>query len=91
MYLFVNITNFELYSGSFICGFDIVNRGKTHRKNPFFYLHVRSGSLADVPMRICHQNNGGSNISKRKINKLWREFFPICPPVSLGEQRILIK
>ena len=35
MYLFVNITNFELYSVSFICGFDIVNGGKTHRENPF--------------------------------------------------------
>ena len=42
-------------------------------------------------MRICHQNNGGSNISKREINKLWREFFPNCAPVSLREQRILIK
>ena len=38
MYLFVNITNFELYSVSFICGFDIVNGGggvETHRENPF--------------------------------------------------------
>ena len=26
-------------------------------------------------IRICHQNNGGSNISKREINKLCREFF----------------
>ena len=39
------------------------------------FVRVRSGSLADVRMRICHQNNGGWNISKREINKLWREFF----------------
>ena len=39
-----------------------------------------SGSLADVRMHICHQKNGGSNISKREINKL----FPNCSPVSLG-------
>ena len=81
MYLFANITNFGLYSVSFNCGFDIVNGGKTHWENP----------LPDVRMRICHQNNGGSNISKREINKLWREFFPNCAPVSLGEQRILIE
>ena len=54
-------------------------------------VRVRSGSLADVRMRICHQNNGGSNISKREINKLWREFFPKWAPVSLGEQWILTK
>ena len=35
MYSFVNITNFELYPVSFICGFDIVNGEKTHRENPF--------------------------------------------------------
>ena len=71
---------------SFICGFDIVNGrgGEPTGKIHFCYLRVRSGSLADVRMRICHQNNGG-------INKLWREFFPNCAPVSLGEQRILIK
>ena len=34
------------------------------------FVRVRSASLADVRMRICHQNNGGSNISKRKIDKL---------------------
>ena len=72
VYLFVIDTNFELYSVSFICGFDIV---KAHRENStgkihFCYLRVRSGSLADVRMRICHQSNGGSNISKREINKL---------------------
>ena len=55
------------------------------------FVRVRNESLADVRMRICHQNNGGSNISKREINKLWREFFPNFAPVSLGEQQILIK
>ena len=55
------------------------------------FVCVRSGSLADVRMRIWHQNNGGSNISKREINKLWREFFPNFAPVSLGEQQIRIK
>ena len=33
-------------------------------------------------MRICYQNNGGSNISKHENGKLWRDFFPNC--VSLG-------
>ena len=55
------------------------------------FVRVRSGSLADVRMRICHQNNSGSNISKREINKLWRDFFPNCAPVSLVEQRILVE
>ena len=55
------------------------------------FVRVRNGSLADVRMRICRQNNGGSNISKREINKLWREFFPNCAPVLLEEQRIVIK
>ena len=80
VYLFVNIANFELYSVSFICGFDIVNGAKFTGKIHFCYLRVCSGSLADVRMRICHQNNGGSNISKRGINKHWREFFPNCAP-----------
>ena len=55
------------------------------------FVRVRSGRLADVRMRICHQNNGGSNISKCEMNKLLGEFLPNCAPVSLGEQRILIK
>ena len=59
---------------SFICGFDIVNGGKTNKENPFLLSAVG----VDVRMRICHQDNGGSNISKREINKLWRECFPNC-------------
>ena len=48
--------------------------GKIH----FCYLRVRSESLADVRMRICHQGNGGSNISKREIYKLWMKFSQLC-------------
>ena len=55
------------------------------------FVPVSSGSFADVRMRICHQNNGGSNISKREINKPWTAFFPNYAPVLLGEQRILVK
>jgi hypothetical protein len=52
---------------------------------------VRSASLADLRMCICYQNNGGSNISKRENSELWRDYFPNCARVSLGEQQILIK
>ena len=51
VYLFVNITNFELYSVSFICGFDIVNWGKTHRENPFL-SPARAQSRWSVAMQI---------------------------------------
>ena len=54
----------------------------------FYSLRVRSASLAELRMRIYYQNNGGS---KRENIKLWRDFSPNCAPVSLGEQRILIK
>jgi hypothetical protein len=54
-------------------------------------VRVRSASLAELRMRICYKNNGGSNISKRENIKLWRDFSPNCAPVSHGEQRILIK
>jgi hypothetical protein len=65
--------------------------GKTTGKIHFSCLRVRSASSADMRMRICYQNNGGSNISKRENIQLWRNIFPNCAPVSLGEQRILIK
>ena len=55
----------------------------------FHYLRVRSASLTDV--RISNKNNGDLNISKRENSKLWRAVFPNCTPVSLGEQRILLK
>jgi hypothetical protein len=32
----------------------------------FYSLRVRSASLAELRMRICYQNNGGSSISKRE-------------------------
>jgi hypothetical protein len=61
--------------------------GKIH----FSRLRVRSASLADLRMRTCYQNNGGSNISKRENSQVYRDYFRNCAPVSLGEQRILIK
>jgi hypothetical protein len=54
----------------------------------FYSLRVRSASLAELRMRICYQNNGGSSISKRENNKLWRDFSPNCAPVSLGERKL---
>ena len=67
------------------------NRGKPIGKIHFHYLRVRSASLTDVRVRISDKNNGGLNISKRENSKLWRAVFPNCAPVSLGEQRILVK
>jgi hypothetical protein len=66
-------------------------RGKPTGKIHFSCLRVRSASVADLRMRICYQNNGGSNISKRENSELWRDYFRNCASVSLGEQRILIK
>jgi hypothetical protein len=66
-------------------------QGKPTGKIQFSRLRVRNVSLADLRMRICYQNNGGSNISKRENSELWRDYFRNCAPVSLGEQRILIK
>jgi hypothetical protein len=93
-YLFVNITrfdDFDLYSVILFCCFYGGNRGKPTGKIHFSCLRVRSASSADMRMRICYQNNGGSNISKRENIKLWGNIFPNCAPVSLGEQQILIK
>ena len=84
VYLFVNITRFDLYSVILFCCFYGGNRGKSIGK-------IHFSSLADLRMRICYQNNGGSNISKRENSELWRDYFRNCAPVSLGEQRILIK
>ena len=66
-------------------------KGKPIGKIHFHYLRVRSTSLTDVRVRISNKNNGGLNISKRENSKLWRAVFPNCAPVSLGEQRILVK
>ena len=55
-------------------------------------VRVRSDSLAGMhALAHLEQNNGGSNISKRKNSELWRDTFSNCAPVSLGEQRILVK
>ena len=66
-------------------------------------LPLRSNSEARVCLCACavivwlialahlEQNNGGSNILKRENSELWRAIFPNCAPVSLGEQRILVK
>jgi hypothetical protein len=89
VYLFVNIIRFDLYSVILFCCFYRGNRGKLTGKIHFSRLRVRSASLADMRMRICYQNNGGLNISKRENSELWRDYFPNCAPVSLGEQRIL--
>jgi hypothetical protein len=67
------------------------NRGIPKGKIHFSRLRVRNESLAELRMRICYQNNGGSNISKRENSELSRDYFRNCAPVSLGEQRILIK
>ena len=82
------LQRFDLYSVILFCCF---YGGETTGKIHFSHLHVRSASLADLCMRICYQNNGGSNISKRENSKLWRDYFCNCAPVSLGEQQILIK
>jgi hypothetical protein len=91
VYLIVNITRFDLYSVILYCCFSGGNRGKPTGKIHFSRLRVRSASLADLRMRICYQSNGGSNISKRENSELYRDYFRNCAPVSLGEQRILIK
>jgi hypothetical protein len=91
VYLFVSITRFDLYSVILFCCFYGGNRGKPTGKINFSRLRVRSASLADLRMRICYQNNGGSNISKRENSEVYRDYFRNCAPVSLGEQRILIK
>jgi hypothetical protein len=91
VYLFVNITRFDLYSVILFCCCYGGNRGKPTGKINFSRLRVCSASLADLRMRICYQNNGGSKISKRENIELYRDYFSNCAPVSLGEQRILIK
>ena len=91
VYLFVSITRFDLYSVILFCCFYGGNRGKPTGKINCSRLRVRSASLADLRMRICHQSNGGSNISKRENSEVYRDYFRNCAAVSLGEQRILIK
>ena len=96
VYLFVNITRLDLYSVILFCCLYGGNRGKPTGKIHFSHLRVRSASVADLRMRICYQNpnlcqNNGMNISKRENSEIWGDYFRNCAPVSLGEQRILIK
>jgi hypothetical protein len=63
VYLFVDITRFDLYSVILFCCFYGGNREKPTGKIHFSCLRVRSASLAETRMRICYQNNGGWNIS----------------------------
>ena len=96
VYSFVN-TWFDLHYVILFCSFYAVftgKSGKTHRENPFSLsarAQCQTASLTDVRVRISNKNNGGLNISKRENSKLWRAVFPNCAPVSLGEQRILVK
>jgi hypothetical protein len=53
VYLFVNITRFDLYSVILFCCFYGGNRGKPTGKIHVSSLRVRSVSLADMRMRIC--------------------------------------
>jgi hypothetical protein len=85
------LQRFDLYSVILFCCFHGGNRGKPTGKIHFSRLRVRSASLADLRMHICYQNNGGSNISERENSEHWRDYFRNWSPVSLGEQRILIK
>ena len=73
IYSLINITGFDLYSVILFCCFNGGNRGKPRKhtgKIHSSYLRVRSANLADMRMRICYQNDGGSNISKRENSKL---------------------
>ncbi len=82
---------FDLYSVICFSCFYWENPSKTHRENPFLLLRVRNRSFVALRMRICYQNNGGSNISKHENVKLWSDLFRNCAPASLGGQRIRIK
>ena len=94
MYFF-DITRFDLYSVFVILLFYGVKSwktlGKATGKIHFSCLRVRSASLTDMRMRICYENMAVGIFRKRENSKLWRDCFPNCAPVSLGEQRILIK
>ena len=48
---------------------------ETYRENPFYYLRVRNRSFVGLRMRICYENNGGSNISKHEnFGGIWTLF-----------------
>jgi hypothetical protein len=85
VYLFVNITRFDLYSVILFCCFYVGNRGKPTGR--IHFSRLRSASLADLCMRICYQNNGGSNISKRENSKFIGIIFAIVHLFRLGSNR----
>jgi hypothetical protein len=85
VYLFVNITRFDLYSVILFCCFYGENRGKPTGKIHFSHLRVRSASVADLRLRICYQNNGGSNSSKRENSELLEGLFSqLCTCFACG-------
>ena len=54
-------------------------------------VRVRSDSLADMRLRIRNKTMAVRIFRSGENSKLWRAIFPNCAPVSLGEQRILVK
>jgi hypothetical protein len=86
VYLFVNITKVWSLFRDFILLFLREKSRKTHRENPFFVSRVRSASLADLRMRICYQNNGGSNISVKAISDTVEHLVPRPFTLDTAEQ-----
>ena len=66
---------------------DLPNSACFHFEACALVGRVRSASLAELRMRICYQNNGGSNISKREDIKLWRDFSPNCALACVADGR----
>ena len=64
--LFVNVTRFDLYSVILF----FVSTGEIGENPQGKSIFPVCPSLADMRMRICYQNNGGSNISKRENSEL---------------------
>ena len=54
-------------------------------------VRVRSDSLADMRLRIRNKTMAVRIFRSGENSELWRDIFPNCAPVSLGEQRILVK
>ena len=54
-------------------------------------VRVRSDILADMRLRIRNKTMAVRIFRSGENSELWRAIFPNCAPVSLGEQRILVK
>ena len=54
-------------------------------------VRVRRNSLADMRLRIRNKTMAVRIFRIGENSELWRAIFPNCAPVSLGEQRILVK